>query len=172
MIEVFPVTLGDDPSALRETTVIRNGRRKRCSRSRIWYADWHMAMRGRRRHHAQDIFAPEGAWVLAPEYGVVVASSADTGPTEKGGHYIRFRTPEGRTYYMAHLMDLPDVRAGEQIIPGQLIARVGRTGNARTTCPHLHIGARKQGRAINIYSELVAKDPTIARRKAGNGNVE
>ena len=166
-IEVFPVTLGDDPSALRATTVTRNGRTRQCPKNRIWYSDWHLARRGARLHHAQDIFAPEGAWVLAPEYGVVVASSADTGPTEKGGHYIRVRAEDGRTYYMAHLMDLPDVRAGEQIIAGQLIARVGRTGNARTTCPHLHIGARLRGRAINLYPELRNVDPTLARRKAG-----
>lgn len=131
-----------------------------------WFVDWHEAARGRFKHHAQDIFAPEGSDVLAPEDAVVVASSADSGPTEKGGHVLRLavrneRNETTRTYYLAHLRDVPLVRVGERVTAGQKIAEVGRTGNAVTTCPHLHLGARlyRTGRAINLFGELVAVDP-------------
>ena len=169
-IQVFPVV----PREYRgEPIMVRRRARdgsvvdRPCpQRLEVWFVDWHEAARGRFKHHAQDLFAPEGSDVLAPEDAVVVASSADTGPTEKGGHVLRLavrneRNETTRTYYLAHLRDVPLVRVGDRVSAGQKIAEVGRTGNAVTTCPHLHLGARlyRTGRAINLFSELVAVDP-------------
>lgn len=167
-VQVFPVSLVPG-----EATPIRSARGHRCP-TRVTYSDWHMQLRaGGAVHHAQDIFAPETALVLAPVDGVVVGSSSNTGATAKGGHHVSIRvvTPDGRavrTYYMAHLRDVPLVRVGDRVLAGHHVGYVGRTGNATRTCPHLHIGARRywRGSAINIYSELLAVDPTEATRRA------
>ena len=161
-IETFPVRLVVPPEdAPRETTA--SG--KACARTRLWYADWHDQNRGSRKHHAQDIFGPSGCEILAPEGGVIVASSRTSGPSPKGGHYVKLevRNARGavRTYYLAHLRDVA-VEAGTVVHSGALLGHLGRSGNATRTCPHLHIGARryKGGAAINIFPELVAVDPT------------
>lgn len=165
-IEVFPVRLVD-----AATPIERNRRGHRCPK-RIHYTDTHDAARGRLRHEAQDIFGPSGALILAPEGGVIVGSSATSGPTPKGGHFLRLevrRPSDGaavRTYYLAHLLDTPHVREGDRVAAGDVVGKLGRTGNAQPTCPHLHIGARRyrRGRALNLFEELVAVDP---RRAAG-----
>jgi murein DD-endopeptidase MepM/ murein hydrolase activator NlpD len=155
-IEAFPVVLSGEPPQEERA----NGRR--CS-SRVWFADWHEAMRGAVKHGAQDIMAPSGSLVLAPESGDVVGSSATTGTTPKGGHWLRIATRE-RVYYMSHLRDVPLVVVGDVVVAGQQVGVVGRTGNAARTCPHLHIGCRKRrtptattwtaGQPINIFREL------------------
>ena len=160
-VEVFPVVPVATATA---PTVTRAGRVKRCiAAARTWYADWHEQPRGRFTHHAQDIFGPLGSPVLAPNAGVIVASSATSGPSGKGGHYVKLavvdtRGRTHRTYYLAHLRTTPLVAEGDQVEAGDQVGELGRSGNATRTCPHLHIGARRyiRGRAINIYEELRA----------------
>ncbi|MCP5118411.1 MAG: M23 family metallopeptidase [bacterium] len=162
-IEVFPVELVPIP---REQAVTRTraGTTRRCPHDRIWYADWHESRRGRHKHHAQDIFAPIGSRVLAPEAGRVAA----TRETPRGGHSLKLEVlrRDGavlRTYYFAHLHEAPMVTDGDMVPAGEPLGLVGRSGNATRTCPHLHISARRYsgGRKYNIYQELVAKDPTL-----------
>lgn len=159
-VEVFPVVLSGSP-----TPAETNARGARCS-PRVWWRDWHAATRRTAdgtvvRHDAQDIFAPSGSLVLAPETAEVIGSSADTGPTPRGGHWLRLMTDD-RVYFLSHLHEPPLVKAGDIVEAGQHIALVGRTGNAASTCPHLHIGARKRvgrtqrgGAAINLHAELL-----------------
>lgn len=158
-IEVFPV------SASADSRIVRRPDGGLC-RQGIWYRDTHNARRvfnGRViAHGAQDIMAPEGSLVLAPELAEVVGSSADTGPTEKGGHWLRLATDD-RVYYLSHLRDAPLVRVGDIAFGGQHVGVVGRTGNASRVCPHLHLGARKRrgtrwtaGSPINLFPELEA----------------
>jgi murein DD-endopeptidase MepM/ murein hydrolase activator NlpD len=45
----------------------------------------------------------------------------------------------GQALYYAHL-DRQDVSAGSRVHAGDVLGRVGNTGNARTTPPHLHFG--------------------------------
>lgn len=182
-IKVFPVSVVE-----RDGEVIQQGSRRgrRCPSDRHWYTDSHDDGRGpvdratgrrRWRHEAQDIFAPTGSLVLAPEDGVIVGTSKLAGPTPKGGHWLvlEVRNSRGqavRSYYMSHLHEAPVLEPGTAVEAGEPIALVGRTGNARTTCPHLHIGASRWGRkdvgrtpgrrggvAINIFGELEAVDP-------------
>lgn len=154
---IFPVRVVTG----RETLVERNGRSRRCSQ-RLWFADWHEARRrgvdGRMSvHHAQDLFAPAGSEILAPESGRIIGSSTTSGPTPRGGHWLRLRAISGRAWYMAHLDGPPAVRLRDMVEAGQLVGCVGRSGNATHACPHLHVSVRgRDGRSMNIYSELIA----------------
>jgi len=57
-------------------------------------------------------------------------------------------------YYYAHASALI-ARVGDVVTPGQLIARVGATGNV--TGPHLHFEIRVDGRAIDPLPILEAR---------------
>lgn len=172
MMRVFPVGLVPHETS-EAVYVTRGGQRKRCSVDRIWYADWHDVDRDgpgpRKPHRAQDIFAPQGSLVLAPEEARVLQSTKGKPPTRIGGHTLTIRAPaSGRVYYFAHLRDAPLVGPGDVVDAGQLVGHVGRTGNARNTCPHLHlqawkgIGARRV--YVNLFAELRALDPTVGGR--------
>lgn len=155
-IQTFPVSVVPGTTVEQAT---RGGTTRNCPRTRHWFTDWHHARRSHGVHHAQDIFAPSGSLVLAPEAGTVVYGD----PSPRGGHWLRLIAAD-RIYYMSHLLERPMVADGARVQAGELIARVGRTGNATTTCPHLHLGARDRGtRApVNTYAELIAVDPTRA----------
>ena len=121
---------------------------------------------GARRHDAIDIMAAEGTPVVAAADGVVekLFNSA------QGGLTVYVRSPDRRwTYYYAHLQGYaPGLREGQQIKRGQLIGRVGHTGNADPAGPHLHFAINQMqpnekwwhGSPINPY-------PLLAGRKAG-----
>lgn len=93
-------------------------------------------------HRAVDIMAAEGALVVSPVIGFVTSA----GESPRGGHHCYIRDTEGWVWYMAHCRDPMEVVAGQRVAAGQIIGRVGRTGNAvRKTpdglrgCPHLHL---------------------------------
>jgi murein DD-endopeptidase MepM/ murein hydrolase activator NlpD len=104
-----------------------------------------------RAHHdypATDIFAPCGSAVLAPASGRIAevstrdswsASSDDGG--DRGGLSFSLAGADGVRYYGSHLATLvPAVRAGAAVTAGQVLGTVGRTGSARGTPCHLHVG--------------------------------
>jgi len=98
---------------------------------------------GRREHHGVDIFAPRGTPVVAAVEARV--SRVDTTPV--GGRVIWLRDSRtGASLYYAHLNEILTQR-GLTVRPGDTIGRVGNTGNARTTPPHLHFGLyfRREG---------------------------
>ncbi|MFW5920191.1 MAG: M23 family metallopeptidase [Polyangiales bacterium] len=149
-MEVFPVKvrpLSPDHPEARHPVADRD-----CMQSRIWFDDWHDVERGGGPHHAQDIFAPWGSPVLAPEdVQVQHVWTPDENPS--GGHSLVAWARGGRRYYMSHLRDVA-VRPGDVVAAGRKLGHVGRSGNAKNTCPHLHIGAREGGRPVNLYPEL------------------
>jgi hypothetical protein len=66
--------------------------------------------------------------------------------TEIGGRVIWLRNKNnGDALYYAHL-ETQEVREGQEVRPGDMIGRVGNSGNARTTPPHLHFGIYVRGR--------------------------
>jgi SH3-like domain-containing protein len=72
-------------------------------------------------------------------------SRVDTTPV--GGRVVWLRDSQRNTsIYYAHLNEIL-TREGARVTPGDTIGRVGNTGNARTTPPHLHFGlyARRRG---------------------------
>lgn len=104
---------------------------------------------GRRRHQGVDIFAPRGTPVLAVADGVVRGVSVSAA----GGKVIWLEAEDGEVaYYYAHL-DAQLVEVGTRVRAGDVIGRVGNTGNARRASPHLHFGVYRRGRRI-------ALDPT------------
>lgn len=96
---------------------------------------------GRRSHHGVDIFAPRGTPVVAATRALV----REVEVRERGGKVIWLHDPErGLHLYYAHL-DAQDVEEGTWVEQGQAIGRVGNTGNAITTPPHLHFGIYARG---------------------------
>lgn len=96
---------------------------------------------GRRSHKGIDIFAGKGTPVVAISDGVIVSREN----TPVGGKVLWLKSSKHAwTAYYAHL-DKQLVKEGQYVRKGQVIGTVGKTGNARTTPPHLHFGiaARK-----------------------------
>lgn len=123
------------------------------------YTDtWHAPRDGgRRRHMGTDIFAPRGSAVVAPVAGRIdPARYGNDGGN--GGIRLWLFGDDSRSYYFAHL-DGIDVRRGARVSSGQRIGRVGNTGNATTTPPHLHFEVHVGGRAVNPYPILQGAGP-------------
>jgi murein DD-endopeptidase MepM/ murein hydrolase activator NlpD len=122
------------------------------------------ARAGGRRHDAIDIMAPEGTPVIAATDGTVEKLFFSNGG---GGITIYVRSPDQHwTYYYAHLSAYaPGLAEGQQVRRGQLIGRVGHTGDASAAGPHLHFAINQmapgerwwQGSPINPYPLLAGK---------------
>jgi murein DD-endopeptidase MepM/ murein hydrolase activator NlpD len=90
---------------------------------------------GRRRHQGIDLLAPAGTPLVAVTSGHISRlSNQDRG---RGGISLWLRDARGTTYYYAHNHHNL-VHLGQRVKAGQLLARVGATGNARGGPPHLH----------------------------------
>lgn len=90
-----------------------------------------------RKHQGIDIFARRGTPVLAAARGEVVRIGHD----RLGGNVVWIAGAGARMYYYAHLDSYrPGLAVGEEVEPGRWIGRVGTTGNAQGTPPHLHFG--------------------------------
>jgi len=89
---------------------------------------------GTRRHAALDIRAPYGTPVLSADDGAVLAVRDN----RLGGRTIYVTDPDGRfVYYYAHLaMRSPGLHPGTSVARGDVLGRVGTSGNAEV--PHLH----------------------------------
>jgi peptidoglycan LD-endopeptidase LytH len=104
-----------------------------------------------RAHHdypATDVFAPCGSAVVAPADGrIVEVSTADTWSStsndgeDRGGLSWSLAGADGVRYYGSHLATLAaGTRPGAEVTAGHVLGTVGRTGSARGTACHLHIG--------------------------------
>jgi murein DD-endopeptidase MepM/ murein hydrolase activator NlpD len=86
-----------------------------------------------------------------------------------GGITVYVRSPDRRwIHYYAHLDGYaPGLAEGRHVRRGDPIGRVGSTGNASPTAPHLHFAVHAmapaerwwQGRAVNPYPLLAAGAP-------------
>jgi murein DD-endopeptidase MepM/ murein hydrolase activator NlpD len=116
-----------------------------------------------RRHDAIDIMAAEGTPVIAVADGKIekLFNSA------RGGITIYQRSPDRKwTYYYAHLQAYaPGLAEGQQVKRGQVIGKVGHTGDANAAGPHLHFAINQMtpaeswwhGSPINPYPLLAGK---------------
>lgn len=94
-------------------------------------------------HDGVDFAAPAGTSVRAAAGGRVSrVVSSDSGY----GNMVEVDHGNGLTTFYAHLQDF-NVSEGDTVAPGQTFGRVGSTGNS--TGPHLHMGAKRDGRSIN-----------------------
>lgn len=97
---------------------------------------------------AIDIFAPRGAEFVAVTSGVVdfVATEDLWEPTTdepalRGGLALVIIGDDGVRYYGSHLSEIePGIEPGVHVLLGQLLGRIGNTGNARGKDAHLHFG--------------------------------
>jgi murein DD-endopeptidase MepM/ murein hydrolase activator NlpD len=120
-----------------------------------------------RRHDAIDIMAAEGTPVIAAADGTIEKLFFSRGG---GGITIYERATDPKwMYYYAHLSAYaPGLAEGQKVKRGQVIGRVGHTGDASPSGPHLHFAINSmapgerwwQGTAINPY-------PLLAGKKAG-----
>lgn len=92
-------------------------------------------------HTGIDIAADEGTDIISATSGKVILASS------KGayGNHLKIQVEDVIIIY-AHCLKL-EVEEGEEIQQGQLIAKVGSTGNS--TGPHLHFEIRKENRYVN-----------------------
>jgi murein DD-endopeptidase MepM/ murein hydrolase activator NlpD len=116
-----------------------------------------------RRHDAIDIVAAEGAPVVAAADGTVEKLFN----SRLGGITVYERSRDQKwMYYYAHLSAyVPGLAEGQRVKRGQVIARVGHTGDASAVGPHLHFAINQMGPSdrwwngtpINPYPLLAGK---------------
>jgi murein DD-endopeptidase MepM/ murein hydrolase activator NlpD len=104
-----------------------------------------------RYHHdypATDILAPRGARFVAPTHGRVDEVSrrdrwnprVNSGEA-RGGLFVSIIGDDGVRYYGSHLQRVDaGIEPGARVSAGQPLGRIGTSGDARGTAPHLHFG--------------------------------
>jgi peptidoglycan LD-endopeptidase LytH len=102
---------------------------------------------GRRRHQGIDLLAPAGTPLVAVADGRITrASNRERG---LGGITLWLKATSGAWFYYAH-NQRNLAHLGQRVDRGQVIARVGATGNARGGPPHLHFQIHPGGgRPVN-----------------------
>jgi|GEM_PF-5541971 len=99
-------------------------------------------MRNGRMHLGVDLLAPAGTDIHAADSGTVVF----TGYRNSYGLLVIIEHGNGFTTYYSHCSSV-SVNAGDDVVKGQKIADVGRTGNATGT--HVHFEVRANGVCVN-----------------------
>ena len=113
------------------------------------------ADRGGRMHEGQDVFAPAGTPLVAVREGVVLETGNDGGR----GNYLAIWSHSAReTYVYLHLLEPPEVRAGQHVRVGEGVGRLGCTGSCFGN--HLHFEVRR-GRTL----EGAPRDPLPLLRR-------
>ena len=103
---------------------------------------------GGHAYPATDLFAAEGTRFVAVTDGVVDFVSYEdrwdpqvNDPSVAGGLCVAIVGDDGVRYYGSHLSVIEaGIVPGLRVAAGQVLGYVGRTGNARTTPPHVHFG--------------------------------
>jgi len=108
------------------------------------------AWRSHGHHKGLDLRAERGAPVAAAADGKVIFADW----RGSYGKLVKVRHANGYETRYAHLSRIL-VKKNERVKRGQVIGRVGNTGNARGTAPHLHYEIRRNGRALNPRTTLV-----------------
>jgi murein DD-endopeptidase MepM/ murein hydrolase activator NlpD len=123
-------------------------RRGACPVPNATFTDTYGAARsGGRAHRGTDLLAPHGSPVYA-----VVSGRIRTASSSLGGISLYLDGDNGETYFYAH-NSANVARTGQRVGPGDLIARVGSTGNAGGT-NHVHFEREVGGRSVNPYEFL------------------
>lgn len=107
-------------------------------------------------HEGTDFFAPEGTELLSVDDCVIdrIGFARDGKP---GGNRVRLYCPESREhYYYAHMLQPPLYTVGDELLTGDIVGWVGRTGAARDTSAHLHFEPFNwRGERYNIFKTIM-----------------
>jgi murein DD-endopeptidase MepM/ murein hydrolase activator NlpD len=115
-----------------------------------------------RAHRGVDLAANRGTPIVAPAAGRV--------------RFVGWRIGYGLTVEMEHTgevvtlyahCDKAMVKAGDRVVAGQTIAKVGSTGLA--SGPHVHFEVRSRGRSVDPIKFLAASRDSIAQARAVRG---
>ena len=104
-----------------------------------------------RAHHdyaATDILAKKGCNFVSPVNGVIdEVNRVDnwSGKTnlgiDRGGLYVSVIGEDGVRYYGSHLSSVvASIQPGVVVKAGRVLGKIGSSGSARGTAPHLHFG--------------------------------
>jgi murein DD-endopeptidase MepM/ murein hydrolase activator NlpD len=115
-------------------------------------------------HHGEDIFAPEGAPLLACADGTIHT----VGFNRLGGYRLWLRDESGNDFYYAHLSAYTTLAIeGNTVEAGDVIGFVGDTGDAEGGSPHLHFEIHPAAMLGLGYDGVVAPYPIlVAWRRA------
>ncbi len=104
---------------------------------------------GARLHQGIDLWASIGTPVLASRSGRVIAAKQNRGM----GNFVIIRHPHNITTIYGHLSKI-EVQKNQFVRQGEIIGRVGKTGNAsfRDIQPHLHFEVRENGIPLDPMS--------------------
>jgi peptidoglycan LD-endopeptidase LytH len=118
--------------------------------------------RGARTHEGVDIFAPRGTAAVAATDGWITGVTTN----RLGGNVVWvWDADRGQALYYAHL-DRQEVSPGTRVKAGDIIGRIGNTGNARSTPPHLHFGIYRPLEGAIDPLPFICDAPCIARGMA------
>ncbi|WP_102796966.1 M23 family metallopeptidase [Bowmanella denitrificans] len=95
----------------------------------FWYEPWGLSG----VHKGIDIFAETGRAVISSTNGIVLY----TGTVSRGGNVVVVLGPKWRFHYFAHLSSI-ETAPLRFVGVGDLIGKVGDSGNAKGKAPHLH----------------------------------
>jgi murein DD-endopeptidase MepM/ murein hydrolase activator NlpD len=100
------------------------------------------APRGSGIHEGQDILAKPGTPEVAVHDGIVVDRGKVTDPDSGGrGNYLTIYSPQDdHSFVYMHMLKPADVRLGDHVHAGELVGKVGCTGDC--SGPHLHFEVR------------------------------
>ena len=104
-------------------------------------------------HSGIDIPAEQGTVILAAADGTVT----EVGFDQERGNYLVLDHGGGLTTMYAHCRNV-EVKEGDTVKPGEMVAAVGSTG--MSTGPHLHFEVRQDGEAQNpvVYFDSEIRD--------------
>jgi len=102
-------------------------------------------------HNGLDIAAPNGSPIKAADGGKVIFAGTGTGSCWSYGNYVVIDHENGLQTLYAHCSTL-DVKAGDRVYQGQVIAHVGLTG--RTTGYHCHFTVKANGVTVSPWNYL------------------
>ena len=115
-----------------------------------WPVSGHVTQKFWTRHPGIDIGAPKGTPIYAADSGYVIIAGWDNERVSYGFE-ILINHGNGYSTRYGHLSSF-NVEVGDSVKKGQLIGRVGSTGNS--TGPHLHFEVIKDGVRRNPFSYL------------------
>jgi hypothetical protein len=109
-----------------------------------WFTNsWGAPRSGGRHHEGVDIIAKIGQFVYAADDGTLTKQYLDA-PGKLPGNGWRITRGDGTYFFYGHLSTFaPGLQVGSVVTAGQIIGRVGMTGNAGV--PHLHFEVHPGG---------------------------